>query len=55
MAAPSALLYLSEDGIDCLMKIIENRNGCAEGGIFNIGNPANDLSVKDWPSSERSW
>jgi nucleoside-diphosphate-sugar epimerase len=36
-----------EDGIDCLMKIIENRNGCAEGGIFNIGNPANDLSVKE--------
>jgi len=36
-----------EDGIDCLMKIIENRGGCAEGGIFNIGNPANDLSVRE--------
>jgi nucleoside-diphosphate-sugar epimerase len=36
-----------EDGIDCLMKIIENRNGCADGGIFNIGNPTNDLSVKE--------
>jgi len=36
-----------EDGIDCLMKIIENRNKCADGGIFNIGNPANDLSVKE--------
>lgn len=36
-----------EDGIDCLMKIIENRGGCANGGIFNIGNPANDLSVKE--------
>lgn len=36
-----------EDGIDCLMKIIENRDGCADGGIFNIGNPANDLSVKE--------
>lgn len=36
-----------EDGIDCLMKIIENKNGCADGGIFNIGNPANDLSVKE--------
>jgi nucleoside-diphosphate-sugar epimerase len=36
-----------EDGIDCLMRIIENRDGCAEGGIFNIGNPTNDLSVKE--------
>jgi len=36
-----------EDGIDCLMKIIENRDGCADKGIFNIGNPANDLSVKE--------
>lgn len=36
-----------EDGIDCLMKIIENRDGCADGGIFNIGNPENDLSVKE--------
>ena len=38
--------YIS-DGIDCLMKILENRNGAADGGIFNIGNPANDLSVAD--------
>ncbi|WP_243370601.1 bifunctional UDP-4-keto-pentose/UDP-xylose synthase [Geotalea sp. SG265] len=36
-----------EDGIDCLMRIIENKNGCAERGIFNIGNPGNDLSVKE--------
>jgi nucleoside-diphosphate-sugar epimerase len=36
-----------EDGIDCLMKIIENKNGCADSGIFNIGNPTNDLSVKE--------
>ncbi len=36
-----------EDGIDALMKIIENRNGCADGKIFNIGNPNNDLSVKE--------
>jgi len=36
-----------EDGIDCLMKIIENKDGCADGGIFNIGNPENDLSVKE--------
>src|SRR5579864_7502020 len=38
--------YIS-DGIDCLMKIIENRNGAADSGIFNIGNPANDLSVRE--------
>ena len=37
--------YIS-DGIDCLMKILENSNGVADGGIFNIGNPANDLSVR---------
>jgi nucleoside-diphosphate-sugar epimerase len=36
-----------EDGIDCLMKIIANENGSAEGGIFNIGNPTNDLSVRE--------
>jgi nucleoside-diphosphate-sugar epimerase len=36
-----------EDGIDCLMKIIENKDGCADAGIFNIGNPINDLSVKE--------
>jgi nucleoside-diphosphate-sugar epimerase len=36
-----------EDGIDCLMRIIENRDGCADGGIFNIGNPTNDLSVRE--------
>jgi nucleoside-diphosphate-sugar epimerase len=36
-----------EDGIDCLMKIIANENGCADRGIFNIGNPVNDLSVRE--------
>ncbi len=36
-----------DDGIDCLMRIIENKNGCAEGKIFNIGNPANDISIKE--------
>lgn len=36
-----------EDGIDCLMRIIENKDGCADRGIFNIGNPGNDLSVKE--------
>ena len=36
-----------EDGIDCLMKIIADDNGCAGGKIFNIGNPGNDLSVRE--------
>jgi nucleoside-diphosphate-sugar epimerase len=36
-----------EDGIDCLMKIIANENGVAEHKIFNIGNPVNDLSVRE--------
>jgi nucleoside-diphosphate-sugar epimerase len=36
-----------DDGIDCLMHILENRGGQAEGEIFNIGNPANDVSVRE--------
>ena len=36
-----------DDGIDCLMRIIENKGGSASSGIFNIGNPNNDLSVKE--------
>jgi nucleoside-diphosphate-sugar epimerase len=36
-----------DDGIDCLLKIIENKEGCADGRIFNIGNPANDVSIKE--------
>ena len=36
-----------DDGIAGLMKILANRNGCANGGIFNIGNPANDHSVRE--------
>ena len=36
-----------DDGIDALMKIIENRGGVATGKIYNIGNPRNNLSVKE--------
>jgi nucleoside-diphosphate-sugar epimerase len=35
------------DGIDALMKIIENKDGVANGKIYNIGNPANNYSVRD--------
>ena len=36
-----------DDGIDGLMRILQNRNGCAAGKIFNLGNPANDHSVRE--------
>lgn len=35
------------DGIDALMKIIENKNGIASGKIYNIGNPRNNYSIRD--------
>jgi nucleoside-diphosphate-sugar epimerase len=35
-----------DDGIGALIKIIENKNQCADQQIFNIGNPENILSVK---------
>ncbi len=36
-----------EDGIDGLIKILVNENGCADGQIFNIGNPSADLSIRE--------
>ena len=36
-----------EDGIEALIKIIANENGCAEQRIFNIGNPNNDISIRE--------
>ena len=36
-----------DDGIDALVKIIENKNGAANGRIFNIGNPKNNYSIKE--------
>jgi nucleoside-diphosphate-sugar epimerase len=36
-----------DDGIDALMKIMENRSGVATGKIYNIGNPANNYSVRE--------
>lgn len=35
------------DGISALMKIIENKDGIANGKIYNIGNPGNDLSIRE--------
>jgi nucleoside-diphosphate-sugar epimerase len=34
-----------DDGVDALLRIIENRGGRASRQIFNIGNPANAVSV----------
>ena len=41
-----AFTYI-DDGIDALMKIIENPGGVASGKIYNVGNPANDFSVRE--------
>lgn len=36
-----------KDGIDCLFKIIENRDNCCDSRIFNIGNPDNEASIRE--------
>ena len=36
-----------DDGIDALMKIIENDKGVASRQIYNIGNPRNNFSVRE--------
>jgi nucleoside-diphosphate-sugar epimerase len=36
-----------DDGIDAMMRILKNENGCADAGIFNIGNPKNDRSIRE--------
>lgn len=38
--------YVS-DGISGLMKIIENKNKAADNRIFNLGNPTNNLSIRE--------
>ncbi|MEI6317555.1 MAG: bifunctional UDP-4-keto-pentose/UDP-xylose synthase [Pseudomonadota bacterium] len=41
-----AFTYI-DDGIAALMKMIENPGGVASGKIYNVGNPANDFSVRE--------
>ncbi|HET9670564.1 MAG TPA: bifunctional UDP-4-keto-pentose/UDP-xylose synthase [Casimicrobiaceae bacterium] len=41
-----AFTYI-DDGIDALMRIVDNRDGVATRKIYNIGNPANDYSVRE--------
>lgn len=36
-----------DDGVDCLIRILENAGGRASRRIFNIGNPANDVSIRE--------
>ena len=36
-----------DDGIDALVRVIRNDGGIASGKIYNIGNPANDLSIRE--------
>jgi nucleoside-diphosphate-sugar epimerase len=36
-----------EDGIDGLMRVIENKNGVCDAQIFNLGNPKNECSIKE--------
>lgn len=35
------------DGIECLFRIIENKDGRADGEIFNIGSPVNEASIRE--------
>ena len=41
-----AFTYI-DDGVDALIKIIENPRGVASGKIYNIGNPKNNFSVRE--------
>ena len=45
-AQKRSFTYVS-DGIDALMKIIENKGGIANGKIYNIGNPKNNYSIRE--------
>ncbi|VVD81720.1 bifunctional UDP-4-keto-pentose/UDP-xylose synthase [Pandoraea pneumonica] len=36
-----------DDGIDALVRIIDNKNNVASGKIYNIGNPKNNFSVRE--------
>lgn len=34
------------EGVECLFRIIENRNGVCDSKIINIGNPDNEISIR---------
>lgn len=35
-----------DDGIEALLRIIENKNNCAHNKIFNVGNPTENISIR---------
>lgn len=35
------------DGVECLYRIIENKNGVCDGRIINIGNPDNEATIRE--------
>jgi len=37
----------ADDGIDALVRIIANKDGVASGKIYNVGNPANNYSIRE--------
>ncbi|MFZ4528411.1 MAG: bifunctional UDP-4-keto-pentose/UDP-xylose synthase, partial [Undibacterium curvum] len=45
-AQKRAFTYI-DDGIDALMRIIDNKDGVASGKIYNIGNPTNNYSIRE--------
>jgi nucleoside-diphosphate-sugar epimerase len=45
-AQKRAFTYV-DDGVDALVRIIENKDGAASGKIFNIGNPVNNYSIRE--------
>jgi nucleoside-diphosphate-sugar epimerase len=45
-AQKRAFTYI-DDGVDALMKIIDNPGGIASSKIYNIGNPRNNFSVRE--------
>lgn len=36
-----------DEAIECLFRIVENKNGACDGKIFNIGSPDNEASIRD--------
>lgn len=36
-----------DDAMDCMLKILENKGSCADGKIFNIGNPYQEYSIRE--------
>ena len=45
-AQKRAFTYI-DDGVDAIMRMIANENGVATGKIYNVGNPANEFSVRE--------